>query len=107
MRFLLRMIGFWLIAGAVVAAVHDGARSIGANTLEMTSLGAFWFAVDPESLNLTQAVIQRYVLPFLWDPVLVNLLTVPLWLALVVLGIGFAVAGRRKPRPIIEQLDPR
>lgn len=107
MRFLLRLIGFWLIAGAVVAVVHDGARSIAEGGIEITSLGVFWFAVNPEGLNLTQAVIQRYVHPVLWDPLFVTILSAPLALVLFLLGVLLAFFGRRRPRPIIEELDPR
>ena len=48
-------------------------------------------------LNLTQAVTQRYVLPELWDPVL---LTVLLWPAFIVLAVPglilFALGSLRR-----------
>lgn len=45
----------------------------------IVSLGEVWFNLDVASLNLTQAVVQRYVSPVLWDPVLVSVLSWPAW----------------------------
>ena len=52
--------------------------------LHLTAAGELWYRLSPGTLNLTQAVTQRYVLPELWDPVL---LTVLLWPACLVLGV--------------------
>lgn len=64
-------------------AVHGGMRD----------LGAWWFALHPSSLQLAQPAIERHVWPFLWDPVMLSLLTAPAgalglggWAALWVLG---------------------
>ena len=51
-------------------------------------LGEVWFALDPFSLNLVQAVIQRYVHPAIWDNVAVPLLLTST--ALVALGVAVA-----------------
>ncbi len=52
--------------------------------------GELWFALSPDTLNLMQAVTQRYISPSLWDPTIVAVLklpaVVPLALAAVVLG---------------------
>jgi len=40
--------------------------------------GEVWFALSPNSLNLMQAVTQRYVSPELWDPTIISLLKLPL-----------------------------
>src|SRR5271155_3648845 len=60
------------------------------------ALGQLWYDLDPSSLNLVQAVVQRYIHPFLWDPIIV---TVLLWWAfavLMVLGLLIlALSGKR------------
>jgi hypothetical protein len=60
------------------------------------ALGQLWFDLDRSSLNLVQAVVQRYIHPFLWDPIIV---TVLLWWAfavLMVLGLLIlALSGKR------------
>jgi hypothetical protein len=50
----------------------------------LAAAGELWYRLSPGTLNLTQAVTQRYVLPELWDSVL---LTVLLWPAALVLGV--------------------
>ena len=57
-------------------------------------LGALWFSIDPFSLNLVQAVIERYVWEPLWDPVLVAVLQLPAApvfgvLGVLLIGLGF------------------
>jgi len=51
-----------------------------------TSFGELWHSVSPASLNLAQAVIQRYLHPVLWTEVVQPLLLVPA--AAVFGGIG-------------------
>lgn len=59
------------------------------------------FQLFPETLNLAQAVIQRYLTPWLWDPAIQTVLTWPAWPVLAGLGgvfYGLARALRRRPR---------
>jgi hypothetical protein len=42
------------------------------------SAGEAWFSLSPTSLNLMQAVTQRYVSPELWDPTIISVLKLPL-----------------------------
>jgi hypothetical protein len=54
--------------------------------LVFASWGEFWFSLHPSSLNLYQAVVERYISSELWDRVLAPML---LWDAFMV----FAVPG--------------
>ena len=105
-RLLARFLGFWLFAAALVALVHDGARSIAASSLVVTSLGELWFSISAPSLNLTQAVIERYLHSVLWDPVIVSILQAPAAVVLMVIALFFALMGRRR-RPVSVGLDLR
>ena len=61
--------------------------------------GEVWFAVSPNSLNLMQAVTQRYVSPELWDPTIVSFLKLPLVAVTGLLGTllaGLWLLGRRQ-----------
>jgi hypothetical protein len=64
------------------------------------ALGQLWYDLNRSSLNLVQAVVQRYLHPYLWDPIIV---TVLLWWAfavLMVLGVLIlALSGRRTRTP--------
>lgn len=42
-----------------------------------TSLGSLWHGLAPDSLNLTQAIIQRYLHPALWTHGALPLLLLP------------------------------
>jgi hypothetical protein len=92
-RFVVRLLGAILVAAGLAVAAVDLSAGVGPLA---TSAGELWYRIDPGSLNLTQAVIQRYVHPGLYDPVL---LTVLLWPAALVLGVPGAVllllTGRR------------
>jgi hypothetical protein len=50
-RFLLRFIGLWLLAGAFVALVIDGTRSISAGRLAITQFGTAWDSLHPTSFD--------------------------------------------------------
>jgi hypothetical protein len=63
----------------------------------LAAAGELWYRLSPGTLNLTQAVTQRYVLPELWDPVLLTVLLWPAFLVLAVPGlILFALGSLRR-----------
>ncbi len=44
------------------------------------------------------AAIERYVYPFLWDPLILSLLQLPTWIVFGVLGLLLYRIGRRRRR---------
>ncbi len=58
------------------------------------SLGDIWYALDRGSLNLMQALTQRYLLPELWDPGMVTLLLWPGWAVMALLAGLFWLIAR-------------
>ncbi|MEJ8570840.1 hypothetical protein [Microbaculum marinum] len=107
LRFLSRFVGLWLLAGALVALVVDGAKTIAAGSIVTTPLGALWFSVSPESLRAAQAGVEGSVHPFLWDPVIVALLQAPTFVVLGLLGVLLMLAGRRKREVRLSELEIR
>jgi hypothetical protein len=97
-RFLLRMIGLWLVAGALVMAVVDGSRSLAAGAVALTPVGQVWFSLSPTTLNAAQAGVQRHVAPWLWDPVIQTALLAPMALVLIGLGFGLMLLGAPRKR---------
>ncbi|MEH6404893.1 MAG: hypothetical protein V7750_16060 [Sneathiella sp.] len=59
-------------------------------------LGQLWFEFDSESLNIVQAVVQRYLLPALWDPVILTALLWPTWVIFIIPGILLSLLFRKK-----------
>ncbi len=94
--WVLLLIAALLLIGGVVLAVSGGSATEVA--------GAIWYRVHPDTLNLSQAVTQRYIWPTLWDPLAISVLTRPLWLAVLIVVLVFGVPGgalaylfRRRP----------
>ena len=104
MRFLARILSFpFLVAGFAVFFVDLGAMIDGA-PFSLMPLGRVWYALGPGSLNLTQAVVERYIWPPLWDPVLITVLQWPAAAVLGVPGIVLLILGFRGP-PEFEDHD--
>ena len=94
----LRVLGMWFLLAGVVALVIDITRTLAADALVMTRLGEHWFQLHVASLNASQAGIQRYVHPALWDPFILSLLQTPTWVVFMTLGILLILIGRRRRR---------
>ncbi len=52
----------------------------------MIAAGELWFKIHGPSLNLSQAIVQRYIHPVVWDPAIITLLQWPAWSILGALG---------------------
>ncbi|CAN0654356.1 conserved protein of unknown function [Nitratireductor aquimarinus] len=97
-RLIFRILALFALAVAVVMAVIDATRSIAASALIITPLGESWYSVSPDTLNLSQALIQRYTFPVIWDPAIIYILTLPGWLVFAVLALLFHAIGYRRKR---------
>ncbi|WP_186421022.1 hypothetical protein [Bosea sp. CS1GBMeth4] len=100
MRFLVRMLGYVLVAGGFVVLLTDGARSIADSVLRVTPLGETLLALLGERFRLLQPAVERNLHPMLWDPLLIHLLQVPTAAAGLLLGIALLWLGA-PPRPEI------
>ena len=96
--FVFRFIGLCFVAIAFITLVVDGTKSIAASSLIFTPLGEGWFSLHPASLNLFQALIERYTFPFIWDSVILHIMLVPVWIVIAALGFLLMYIGRRRLR---------
>ena len=91
-----RLIGWIMFLAGVAVLVRDTLVWIDTKRWAPIVVGQLWYELNRSSLNLVQAVVQRYIHPFLWDPIIV---TVLLWWAfavLMVLGLLIlALSGKR------------
>ncbi len=79
----MRLIGLALLAlAAGLFAIFGG-----------DPLGAVLFRLDPGLLNLVQDVVQRYLLPMIWDDLLLPVLEAPAWVVSAVLGGALTFCG--------------
>lgn len=77
------------------------------NKAEITQLGQLWFYFSPSSLQLTEAIISRYIDPcsaldvlncsgFIWHPFILFILSMPAALFLAILSFIFIAFGIKK-----------
>ena len=97
-RLFLRFLGLCLLATAFVTLVGDVTRSVAGARLTVTPLGEALMELAPGKSALAQAFVARSVHPFLWDPLLVDLMRLPVWLAVGAIG-SLAIRLGRKPAP--------
>lgn len=73
-------IGWVLLLAALAAAGYELNAAIHNGAWHPVALGELWYRLSPDSLNLAQAVIQRYIAAWLWQPAIVSILRLPGWL---------------------------
>ncbi|HEY1299448.1 MAG TPA: hypothetical protein VGF07_03070 [Stellaceae bacterium] len=93
-----RIIGWILFLAGLSVLVRDLLVWFDAGHWAPLALGQAWYDLDRSSLNLVQAVVQRYLHPFVWDRIIVNLLL--LWAFAVLSGLGALIllASYRRAR---------
>lgn len=97
-RLLLRFLGLCLLAAAAVGLIVDTTHSLSSKTLVVTSIGESLMTLLPSKFEVARDYIERHVPPFVWDPVLVDLLRLPEWLVYGVIG-ALALRLGSKPAP--------
>jgi hypothetical protein len=94
----LRLIGWILLACALVAMGNDILRSVRAGVIDTQPIGALWFAASPGSLIRAQAWVQSFVGHAVWDKGIFPLLTMPAWLPSGFLGVVLLLVTRKRTR---------
>jgi hypothetical protein len=84
-----RIIGWIMFLAGLSVLVRDVIAWFTTKVWAPIAVGQLWYELDRSSLNLVQAVIQRYVSPFLWDRIIVNILLC--WAFAVLIGLGALV----------------
>jgi hypothetical protein len=97
-RLILRFLGLSLLAIAFVILIVDASHSIASGTLYVTSIGGSLMSLLPGKFVLARDFMEIHVHPLIWDPVLVDLLKLPLWLFFGVIG-GLTIWLGSKPAP--------
>lgn len=100
MRFLLRLLGYLLVAGGFVSLVIDGARSIANSGLRYTPVDLAVTTLSGARGEALRPLVERNLPAWVWDPVLVNLLMAPVALVALLLGFLLLKLGT-PPEPVI------
>jgi hypothetical protein len=93
-----RVLGWLIILSGIAVLARDIMVGVETGVWAPIALGQLWFDIDRSSLNLAQAVVQRYISPVLWDPVITGLLYCWAFLVLLILGAIFLSIFRRRAR---------
>jgi hypothetical protein len=86
-KMVIRIIGILFIIGALLAAGFEVAGWASSGSYKSITLGGLWYEIHRSSLNGAQAGVQRYLAPWLWDPIIIWILVRPVWLIAGVPGL--------------------
>jgi hypothetical protein len=101
LRFIARFLGFWLVAGALVAAIVDGAKSIAASALVLTPLSETWSTIAAlVGAEASTDDLSAFV-PWPLDVLLTWMLSAPTVVVLAALGVLLLIVGAKRRRPSI------
>ena len=93
-----RLIGWVVFLAGAAVLVRDVLVWIDTKHWAPIALGQLWYQLNRSSLNLVQAVTQRYIHPFLWDPIIVTILLSWAFAVLMILGVLLLAVFRRRVR---------
>lgn len=98
-RFVIRTLGLWLLAGGFVAAVIDGMKSIAGSALRTTSALETWTDLAAASVVAAKAFVEGHAGAGGWRALETVLHVVPTWALLGGLGVALiSLAQRREPK---------
>jgi hypothetical protein len=92
-----RVTGWLILLAGLSALTRDVMVWIDRKTWAPLALGQLWYELSRSSLNLVQAAIQRYVSPFLWNPIIVAILLCWASAVLITLGVAILLIFRNRP----------
>ena len=91
-----RLLAYIALSLAIIAAVLDAARSVGASHLVMTSLHDSWQSLSPGTLALVDNYVRSRVYTFLWDPLMLWVFATPTFIVFAVFALALYALGYRR-----------
>jgi hypothetical protein len=101
LRFASRFLGFWLVAAALVAGVVDGAKTIAASSLTLTSVAETWGLIQAAAGG--PSTMEPIAAPWPLDVALEFLLAAPTVVVLGALGAFFLIIGAKRRPPSLSR----
>jgi hypothetical protein len=93
-RLLLRFLGLSLLATGFVTLIVDVAHSIAGGGVSITPISDTLMELAPAKFATAQAFIEHHIHPFIWNPLLVGFMHLPLWLGLGMAGCLVSWLGK-------------
>lgn len=94
-----RVLGWIIFAISLLLLGAEIVTSLQAGEWAPQLLGQLWFEFDSGSLNLVQAIVQRFLHPVLWDPMILTLLLWPAWTIFMAPGLLLIILFRKRDNP--------
>ena len=101
-RIVLDLLALVLVIVALAIFGLEGLLYLAESDLK-SPLGELWFSHLPTGLNLTQAIVQRYLHPKIWEIVFVPVLLMSAWKGMSITG-GACLLGSAILRQIASWL---
>ena len=80
-------LGAFLLISGIIFTFFDGIYYLMIKKeYNFTMVGEVWYYIHPYSLQIIQPIVERYIMVFLWDPLLLTMLQLPFGLFILFLG---------------------
>lgn len=87
MRRCLRLFGQGLVFSGIFLGLWDVVCWLLFGSFSIPDIGSLWYRFHAESLLLLEPAVSRYAHPYLWDPIILEILIAPTGLVLFLFGI--------------------
>ena len=87
MRRFLRLFGQGLVFSGIFLGLWDVVCWLLFGSFSIPDTGSLWYRFHAESLLLLEPAVSRYAHPYLWDPIILEILIAPTGLVLFLFGI--------------------
>ena len=95
---IIRLIGWIFVLAALIILLIELRFWLTSGEWHLIPIGQLWYQLHSESLNIAQAVIQRYLHPYIWDPWILAILLTPSWPTFSAIGAVIIVLCRLTSR---------
>jgi hypothetical protein len=82
-----RLFGRGLVFSGIFLGLWDVVCWILFGSFSIPDIGSLWYRFHAESLLLLEPAVSRYAHPYLWDPIILEILIAPTGLVLFLFGI--------------------
>jgi len=97
-----RYIGWIMLVLGLTLGIYELLSALQNEDYRAFALGEVWFLMDQavrtNSLNNTQALVQRYISVWIWEIGIQNILLAPAWLFFSILGLLLIWIFRKRRR---------
>ena len=91
---IIRLIGWIFVIAALIILLIELRFWFTSGEWHLNPIGQLWYQLHAESLNIAQAIIQRYLHPSIWDPWIVAILLTPGWPTFSTIGAVIIILCR-------------